>query len=169
LEHTAAIGKVINTHGVKGALKVMPLSDFPERLKTLDRVFVEKEGLSTPRKVDEAFVHGRFWIVRLEGIATYEEARTLVGSVLTILLSERMELPEGSYYLDQIIGLEVYTVGGDYLGFIRDVLQTGGNDVYIVSDKDKGTEVLIPALKTVVVAIDLEGRKMEVDPPEGLL
>ena len=169
MEQTAAIGKVINTHGVKGALKVMPLSDFPERLKTLDRVFVEKEGLSTPRKVDEAIVHGRFWIVRLEGIATYEEARALVGSVLAILLSERMELPEGSYYLDQIIGLNVYTVSGDYLGSVRDVLQTGGNDVYIVSDKDKGTEVLIPALKAIVLAIDLEGRKMEVDPPEGLL
>ncbi|MDW7650459.1 MAG: ribosome maturation factor RimM, partial [Bacillota bacterium] len=119
--------------------------------------------------VAEAITHGRFWIVRLEGVQTYEEANALVGSLLAIPLSERVELPAGSFYHDQIIGLAVYTVGGVCLGRVREVLETGANDVYIVRDEENGREVLIPALKTVVKAIDLEEGKMDVDPPEGLL
>jgi 16S rRNA processing protein RimM len=164
----AAIGKVINTHGVKGGLKVQPLSDFPERVKMLERVFVEKDGSAAPHEISEAFIHGRFWVVFLQGTDTCEKAQAMVGSMLSIPLEERLPLPDGAYYLDQIIGLQVYTVGDRYLGKVQDVLQTGSNDVYVVKDGEQ-REMLIPALKAVVRDIDLTQCRMVVDPPEGLL
>lgn len=165
----AAVGKVINTHGVKGGLKVLPLSDFPERLKALSRVFLEQGTNVTEHEVIDAFVHGRFWVVFLRGIDACDSAERLIGSLISIPLSERMPLPIDVYYLDQIIGLEVYTVNSVYLGRVREVLQTGSNDVYVVKNEKVGKgEILIPALKS-VVQIDLLLGRMVVDPPEGLL
>jgi len=169
LVELAAIGKVINTHGVKGGLKVLPLSDFPERLKVLSHVFLEQGVSVKEHKVIDAFVHGRFWVVFLRGIDSCDSAERLIGSLISIPLSERMPLPKDFYYLDQIIGLEVYTVNSVYLGRVQEVLQTGSNDVYVVRDEKEGRrEALIPALKT-VVQIDLRLGRMVVDPPEGLL
>ena len=169
MEQTAAIGKIINTHGVKGALKVQVLSDFPERVKELRRVFVEKDGKTSTYKVLEAFINGRFWVIRLEGINDIEAATPLFGSILAIPLSERVALPADAYYFDQIIDLAMYTVDGLYLGKITDVIQTGSNDVYVARNEQDGTEVLIPALKAIVKSIDLELGRVVVDPPEGLL
>lgn len=170
MEETVAIGKVINTHGVKGGLKIHPLSDYPERVKLLRQVFLEKNDNSTSYKVTDAFMNGRFWVVILDGIDSCDDAEKLIGSMLTIPLSERVVLPDDAYFLDQIIGIDVYTVDGSYLGSVTDVLQTGSNDVYVVKNESgDGREVLIPALKAVVVAINLEEQRMDVDPPEGLL
>lgn len=164
----AAIGKVINTHGVKGGLKVLPLSDFPKRLKTLSYVFLEQGASVKEYEVTGSFVHGRFWVLFLRGIDVLDSAERLIGSLISIPLSERMPLPKDFYYLDQIIGLEVYTVNSVYLGRVLEVLQTGSNDVYVVKDEKEGRrETLIPALKT-VVKIDLHLGRMVVDPPEGL-
>ena len=169
MEKTAAIGKVVTTHGVKGALKVMLLSDFPERIHELKQVFVEKDGRSVTYKVRDAFIHGRFWVVHLEGVDNREAAAELVGSLLTVPLSERVKLPPDTYYLDQIIGLAVYTRAGESLGHVAEILQTGSNDVYVVRPAEKGQEdILLPALKTVVRKVDLQAGRMEVDLPRGL-
>jgi len=169
LAELAAIGKVINTHGVKGGLKVLPLSDFPERLKALKHVFLELGANVKEYEVTDAFVHGRFWVLFLSGIDACDSAEGLIGALISIPLSERMPLPTDFYYLDQIIGLEVYTVNSVYLGRVREVLQTGSNDVYVVKNEKVGKgEILIPALKS-VVQIDLLLGRMVVDPPEGLL
>ncbi|NLM51353.1 MAG: 16S rRNA processing protein RimM [Firmicutes bacterium] len=167
MEQKAAIGKIINTHGVRGGLKVQMLSDFPERVKLLERVFVEKKGQSKPYRVLEAKIHGRFWLLWLEGIADLDAAKEQVGALITIPLSERVKLPPDTYYLDQIMGLEVFTVSGEFLGQVKEIIQTGSNDVYVVAADDL-PEILIPALKSVVKDIDLEAGRMEVDLPEGL-
>ncbi|MBS3948063.1 MAG: 16S rRNA processing protein RimM [Dethiobacter sp.] len=169
----AVIGRVIRAQGVDGALKVQPYSDYPERIKTLTRVFLEKNAVMKPYLVTEAFIHGRFWVFTLEGIVTAEEAESLKGALVKIPLSERVPLPEDTYYLDEIIGLGVYTVSGQLLGCVSDVLKTGSNDVYVVSRSDQTTgkkqDLLIPALKTVVVRLEPALKRMEVDLPEGLL
>jgi len=169
VEQTAAIGKVVTTHGIKGALKVMPLSDFPERINALKHVFVEKGGRAVRYNVQDAFIHGRFWVVHLEGVDSPEAAAKLVGSLLTVPLSERVKLPPDTYYLDQIIGLDVYTTEGEYLGRVTEILQTGSNDVYVVRPEEKEQkELLLPALKSVVKNVDLQAGRMEVDLPRGL-
>jgi 16S rRNA processing protein RimM len=171
VEQMATIGKVINTQGVVGGLKVFPYSDFPERVKELSRVFLHKDQEMKAYSVDKAFVHGRFWVLHLKGVSGISEAEACVGALLQIPLSERRKLPEHTYYLDQIIGLKVYTVEGRFLGEVADIIQTGGNDVYVVRTESDGgvQEVLIPALKKVVINIDMQAGRIDVDLPEGLL
>lgn len=169
MEEMAVIGKILSSHGVHGAFKVQPYSDFPERVSMLRRVYLEKGGQTVAYPVVAAALHGRFWVIRVDGISTPEEARALAGTLVKIPLSERVPLPAGVYYLDEIIGLDVYTVCGRFLGRVSDVLQTGSNDVYVVSPGRDGKDLLIPALKTVVYSIDKAARRMEVELPEGLL
>ncbi|HZK23935.1 MAG TPA: ribosome maturation factor RimM [Oscillospiraceae bacterium] len=164
----ATIGRVVNTHGVKGGLKILPLSDFLERVKSLKRVFMEHGERVSAYQVEDAFVHGRFWVVFLQDVEDMDSAERFKGALLKIPLTERVELPAGSYYLDQIIGLTVFTLAGLELGQVSDVLQTGSNDVYVVRQSE-GPEILIPALKTVVKKIDLQHARLEVDLPEGLM
>ncbi|NLZ92450.1 MAG: 16S rRNA processing protein RimM [Firmicutes bacterium] len=168
MEPMATIGKVISTHGIKGALKVQPYSDFPERVKKLERVFLEIDGEIKPYPVLDAFVNGRYWVISLAGIEGMEAAEQLRGTSILIPLSERVELPQDTYYLDQIIGLNVYTVDGQLLGKVQDILQTGSNDVYVVHSP-QGAEILIPALKDVVKKVDLKRARLEVEVPAGLI
>jgi 16S rRNA processing protein RimM len=168
VEQMATIGKVISTHGVRGGLKVQPFSDFPERVKTLHRVFVETAAEVKAYQVREAFVYGRFWIIFLQDVEHIDSAEQLRGALLKIPLTERVELPADVYYLDQIIGLTVFTLEGQRLGQVSDILQTGSNDVYVLRQAD-GSEILIPALKSVVKKIDLQHGLLVVDLPEGLI
>jgi 16S rRNA processing protein RimM len=94
-------------------------------------------------------------------------AEQLRGGYLEITREQLVPLPEGSYYIFEIIGLKVYDLDGAYLGEITDVLQTGANDVYVV--ETGGKPLLIPALKQVVREVDLQGRRMRVELPEGLM
>jgi 16S rRNA processing protein RimM len=168
----ATIGKVINTHGIRGGLKVLPFSDFPDRVKDLRRIFVQIKGQRTPYPVVDAFVNGRFWVIHVNGVSTVEAAGELIGSLLEIPLSERVALPENAFYLDEIIGLKVFTVDGDCLGQVKDVLQTGANDVYVIGregNESQEKDILIPALKSVVLNIDIKNERMDVELPDGLV
>jgi 16S rRNA processing protein RimM len=168
----AVIGKIIKAHGVRGELKVYPYSDFPERVRSLTRVFLESEGTEKAYRVLHAFVHGRYWVLSLEGVTNPDEAALLRDTLVKIPLAERVPLPAGTYYLDELIGMEVFTDKGLFLGHLSEVLQTGSNDVYVVDNEEAGKgsrQVLIPALKSVVVSLDPVRKRMEVVPPDGLL
>lgn len=172
-EGMATIGKVIKTHGVRGGLKVYPYSDFPERVSELKRVFLQQGQEVTEHQVEDAFVHGRFWVLSLKDVESADSAAGLRGALVKIPLSERVPLPEGSYYLDEIVGLEVYDETMGHLGRVTDVLQYTANDVYVVNTipagGEKPVELLIPALKSVVREIDTVNKKMTVKLPDGLL
>ncbi len=168
----ATIGKIVSTHGVRGGLKVVPFSDNPGRVFELDRVYLAKNGMLSEHRVNQAFEHGKFWVISLAGSDTVEAAVAHVGSLLQIPVAERPVLPEGSYYFDEIIGLDVYTILGRRLGTVTDILQAGGNDVYVVkaaAAADLPAEILVPAAKKIVLSINLAKKRMEVDLPEGLL
>jgi 16S rRNA processing protein RimM len=102
-----------------------------------------------------------------EGFSSREDIEKIRSGLIQIPESERITLPEGEYFQSDLIGLEVYQLGGAYLGSIVDVIETGVNDLFVV--KDGSREVLIPALWRIVKGINLEQNRMEVDPPEGLL
>lgn len=172
MEQMAAIGKVINTHGVQGGLKVQPFSDLPDRVNSLRRLFIQLKGRQMPYQVANAFVNGRFWVIYFKGVSTVEAAKELIGSLIEIPLSERETLPDNTFYIDEIIGLNVFTVNGDLLGQVKDVLQTGANDVYVVKRKEDGAQeadILIPAIKSVVLNIDVKNVRMDVELLDGLL
>jgi 16S rRNA processing protein RimM len=102
-----------------------------------------------------------------KGIDNRDQAKELIGAQLFIPQSDLPELDEDTYYWHDLIGIKVYATTGDFLGRIESIIETGSNDVYVVKRNDR--EVLIPALETVVLDIDLAHKRMKVDLPEGLI
>ncbi|HHW22157.1 MAG TPA: 16S rRNA processing protein RimM [Clostridiaceae bacterium] len=162
-----AVGKVVNTHGVRGELKVMPMTSDLSRFEYLFFVTVNHGGDYREYRVQNCRIHKNFVLVKLKGIENMNEAEKLKGLELLVHRKHAKPLEEDEFYICDIIGMEVYE-GDTFLGILTDVLETGSNDVYIITDKDKN-EILLPALKSVVEKVDLEGRRMQVKIPEGLL
>jgi 16S rRNA processing protein RimM len=161
------IGRINSIHGLRGEIKVAPESDHPDRLDSLPglTVFVQKDSIREPYKVTEASAHSFGWRLKLAGVDSREQASRLVGGDLQVPRAKVLPLPEESFYIFDIIGLTVYTVEGELLGQVTDVLQPGANDVYVVQGE---RELLIPAIKQVVKSIDLDQRRMLVQPLPGL-
>lgn len=157
------IGKIINTHGYKGELKVLPLTDEVDRFFDLHHVFIDDDEYH----VIKARLHQEYVLLLLQGREDMDSAKELQGSYLELPVEELKKLPEGQYYHFQIVGLSVYE-DNRLLGEVSDILQTGSNDVYVVKSP-KGKEIYLPALKEVVRHIDVEAGKIEVKLPPGLL
>lgn len=161
------IGKVVSVHGLKGEIKVFPYSDFPERCYHLKYVrLTESEDINV-LEVENVRIQGVLWVIKLKGVDSRNEADKLRGRYLYILPEERMDLPPDTYYFDDIIGLEVYSVNGEYLGIIKDILPSGGQDAYVVGNDKKF--FMIPAVKKIIREVDTERGRLTADLPEGLL
>lgn len=164
-----SIGVVVGAHGVKGELRVKPLTDFPERFESTKTVSALKDDVRLSFVIESARPHGNaLYLLKLVGVDDRGAAEAMRRIELQVARDEAMPLPEGSYYIFDLIGIAVRTVEGESLGELRDVLQTGANDVYVVRDP-RGKELLIPALKDVVKRVDLDERLMIVEPLPGLL
>jgi 16S rRNA processing protein RimM len=159
------VGEVIKAHGIRGELKVYPITDNPQRFKNLEKVFLEQDGVARFFKINNARVHQDEVYLTLEGIETREEAEKLRGSAVKIDRADVSPLKEGWYYFE-LEGMQVFE-GEVCLGVLTQVLQTGANDVYLV--KGERGEICVPALKSVVKKVDVPGRRMEVVLPLGLL
>jgi len=159
------VGEVTRPHGVQGAVRVLPVTDFPERLLRLRRVAVVQRGRARTVAVEQAEPAGRFVVMKFAGIDTPDDAAALRGATIEIAPAEAVPLPPGQFYLFQIVGLRARTPAGEVLGEVVDVLRTGSNDVYVVRTPG-GTETLLPAVEGVIDAIDLAAGEMVVRPPE---
>ena len=155
------MGRIIGAHGVRGELKVEPLSDFPERFEAGSRLWLDGE----PYMVDRGRVQRRIVVLKLQGIETRNQAESLHGKTLMAPEATRIEEPD-VYYLHDILGAKVEDSGGEALGELVEVLSTGSNDVYVV--RGPRGELLLPALDDVVLEVDVKARRITVDVPEGL-
>ncbi|OUN01568.1 MAG: 16S rRNA processing protein RimM [Firmicutes bacterium ZCTH02-B6] len=167
------IGEVLSAHGVRGTLKVKPLTAYPERFLGLERVFVTvtaPDGLAKreERAVEDTRLHRGVVLVKLAGIDDRETAKGLSRALLQVAAAEVHPLPPGEYYIFDIIGLSVYDETGRCLGVVRDVLETGANDVYVIARSDGEGELLLPAVQDVVQRIDLAQGRMDVRLLPGL-
>lgn len=154
------IGKIVAPHGVRGEVKVMPLTDFPDRFTLLTQVYCD-DG-QTMLQLENSRMHNQTAILKFKGMDTRNDIESLRGKLLQIDRKDVMPLPEGQFYIFEIIGLTVYTHNDDLLGTITDVLKTGSNDVYVV-EKEGSKPVLVPALKKVVTNIDIAAGTMKVN------
>lgn len=161
------IGKIVNTQGHRGEVRVIPLTDFPERFSAMDKAFIELNGQTKLINIEKTYPHKKFIIIKFAGINDMNAAETLKNAKLLIPRDELMPLPEDTFYIFDIVGVGVFTEEGRYLGQVQDVLQTGANDVFIV-EGETTRPLLIPALKQVVRDVDIEQKKMTVCLPEGL-
>ena len=168
-ERLIAIGKVLGTQGNRGEVRVFPLTDFPERFEGLEAVKLKQGELVRDFRLEGSWLHGRLVVIKFQGVESIGEAEKLKDAELVLPESQLVPLPEGRYYLFELVGLEVFTTEGAPLGKLEEVLVTGSNDVYRVVRPVGGQEVLIPALKSVVKEIDRRGGRMVVELPPGLL
>lgn len=157
------IGRVLAPWGIRGQMRVKPLTDFPERFSPGQVVHFEGRAVS----VEKSHQMGRTIILKLETIDTVEDSERLRGHFLEIRASETHPLPPDQYYQFQVLGMEVWTDEGDLLGKVGEILPTGSNDVYVVPGR-RG-EILIPAIEDVVKEVDLERGRITVHVIEGLL
>ncbi|MEW6771362.1 MAG: ribosome maturation factor RimM [Bacillota bacterium] len=162
------IGKIVAPHGHRGAIRILPLTDFPERFFQMDTVTVFNGTERKDYVIESAGRHQRFILMKLAGINDMNAAERFRGALLQVPRAEVVPLPPGRYYVFEIVGLEVWSEEGTYLGKVSAVLETGANDVYSVQSPE-GREILVPALREVVRKIDVAGNRMVVRLPEGLL
>jgi 16S rRNA processing protein RimM len=169
------IGQITAPHGVKGEVRVFPLTDFPDRFDDLTRVILSKpmgkdepQPLNEDVKVEWARHTGKFVILKLEGIDDRDNAERLKLLYLQVYRVDAHVLPAGSYYISDIIGLTVELPDGSVLGKVTDVFNTGSNDVYEVV-RDGVKPIYIPAIKQVISDISLEKGRISIVPMPGLL
>ena len=152
------IGKITGPQGVRGEVRVMPLTDFPERFKDL-KIALLDDGKRLP--VESVRYHQQVILLKFAGLDDRNSIEHLRGKLIQIERKDLVPLPEGHYHVFDIIGLSVYNEEEECLGKISDVLQTGSNDVYVVEQQNK-QPLLIPGLKSVVLHVDIAGGKMTV-------
>ena len=158
------IGKIVAVQGLKGEERVEPWCDSPEFLCEFDTLYFGKE--KTPVEIVRSRPHKNIVLMKIEGVDTPEQAQTLRGRLLYMDRND-VELEEGTYFVQDLIGLEVSDAdSGEVYGTLTNVTATGANDVYQIKNGDK--EYLIPAIPDVVVKTDIEGGKMLIRPIEGL-
>jgi 16S rRNA processing protein RimM len=155
-DNMIVIGKIIAPQGVRGEVRVVPLTDFPERFREL-KIAQLDDGTNLP--IESVRYHQQFVLLKFRGLNDRNDIEHLRGKLIKVERKDLVPLPNGHYYIFDIIGLAVYNEQEEYLGKVTDVLETGSNDVYIVEQKDK-QPLLIPGLKTVVLQIDIAGGKM---------
>lgn len=159
------IGEVLRPHGVKGELKIYPITSDPRRFLKLRDVILRRGEVDQRFNVIMANVQADFVYLRVEGIESMEEAEKYRGWEVRIDRADVPPLKEGWYYFE-LEGMQVYEADV-LLGTLVQVLETGANDVYLV--KGPKGEICVPALKRVVQRVDVPGRRMDVILPQGLL
>ena len=151
------IGEITKPHGIKGEVKVFPLTDDIQRFKKLKRVFIDGQEV----KISYVTVGHDRAILRLEGIDSVEDAEKLRKKLLVVPREEAVRLEEDAYFIEDLKDCTVYDEEGLELGKVAEVIQTGANDVYWIK---KPKELLIPAIRDVVLSVDVEAEKIIIKP-----
>ena len=159
-----AVGRVLRPHGVRGDLLLDSLTDFPEHLAEVDTVYLGDAAV--PHRLAAARVHRSQVILRLGDCADRDCADQYRGQLVQIKAEAAAPLPPGRYYHHQLIGCRVVSDEGEELGELVDILETGANDVYVVATPDG--ELLLPAIKSVILNIDVEAKRVTAHLIEGL-
>lgn len=160
-------GKIINTHGLRGEVKVITWTDYPEIFEDIDFVWVQKKNGDEKLDIKNIKYQKSNIIIKFSQINSIEEAQTYKNAILYVDRSQMPELPEGSHYIVDLIGLDVVDENGEKIGAISDVFNTGANDIYEVKREGK-KNLLLPVIDECVLNIDLEKHCVTVHIMEGL-
>lgn len=162
------VGVITRTHGIRGEVKVFPTTDSPLRFNELSEVFLKLGKKEKYLKIESARYFKNLVILKFKGIDSLNDVEAYKGGELYIKRSEGEALAENEYYIADIIGMRVVSDEGAEIGTVKDVLETGANDVYIVS-REGAKDLLLPAIKDCVKSVDLEENRITVHIMDGLL
>ncbi|EHM13042.1 MULTISPECIES: ribosome maturation factor RimM [Jonquetella] len=170
MEDRVVIAKVVGPHGVKGAVRVAPLTDFPERFETMTRVRFYRDGEEVGqyplKSVGELRSKGQI-ILELGGLSDAAEAEALRGCFICVPPDEMVPLPEGQYWIRDLVGLQAKDETGEVLGVVRDVLTTGASDIFEIEGLD-GKKHLVPFVDQFIRQVSLDRRELVISMMEGL-
>ena len=168
MQELVAIAKIAKPRGLKGELVADVLTDFPERFEGLEEVTaVAADGQRRELKIENVWFQNQRVVLKIEGVDSVEAAQDLRNAEICIKESEAVELESDEFYDWQLAGCEVKTVDGETIGKIREVMRTGGTENLVVAGETR--DFLIPFAEAICVEVDLEKKRVLVDPPEGLL
>ena len=163
-----AIGVIEKAHGIKGDVKVKPITDYPPRFESLNKVIIERlHGEIEELEISKVLVREKVIYLGLKGIDTRDDAQALRGAFINIKKEEVLPLEEGRFYHFEILGFEVKKTSGEILGNLEEVMDLPANAVLVV--KNESREYLIPVIQEVVKKIDMERGEVIIEPMEGLL
>lgn len=161
------LGQIVNVKGLKGEVKVNSFTDDNTKFERIPKVFIKQKQNLTEYEIEKVGYSKNQVILKFKNIDTVEEAEKLRNSYVVVDREIFGELPEGVYYIADLIGLDVYTENNEYLGKVDDIFNTGSNDVYVVK-ADDGKQKLLPGIDEVIKKIDLESSKIIVNLIKGL-
>ena len=161
------IGIITRFQGNKGEVRVKATTDIPERFLDLDFVYLKRGDELKELEIDYIRFHKQFVIIKFFDVDSIDEAEKLKNYQVLIDESEKYLLPEDNYYVTDLIDCEVYLESGKYLGNLIDVVDTLGADIFLVKGQEK--EYMLPASREMILEIDLENKKIIVDPIPGIL
>ena len=162
------VGQIVNTFGIKGQVKVKPFTDDLERFEELKSVLVEKGKELIEMQIEEVKYQQTVVLLKLKGIEDMNMAEKLKGCYLKIKREDARKLPNDTYFIADLIGLNVYTEDGILLGKVDDIYNYKRYDIYVIKD-ELGKQILLPAIKDVIKHIDIENEKITVHLLNGLI
>lgn len=162
------IGQIVNHFGIKGMVKVNPFTDDISQFEEMETILVDKKGSLLEIQIEEVKYSKNQVLLKLKGIDTVEDAEKYRNCYLKLPREKARKLPKNTYFIADLIGLEVYTEEGKLLGKVDDIYNTGASDIYVIKDT-LGKQILLPAIKEVIKQIDLEQEKIVVHLLEGLV
>ena len=168
MEDLLQAGVITTTHGIRGEVKVFPTTDDVHRFEDLDSVLLDTGRDYMKLEIENVKYFKQYAILKFKGIDNINDIEKYKGRCLYVTRDQAIPLEEDEYYIADLIGLDVYLESGEKFGVLKDVMETGANDVYIV-ETEEGKEVLIPAIHECVLDIDVEENRMEIHLMDGLL
>ena len=161
------VGQIVNTFGIKGLLKVKPFTDENSRFEELKKVYIDRKGKLQEAQIENVSYHKEMILLKIKGIDDKTEADKYKGAYIKILREDAKKLPENTYFIADLLELEVYTDKGEFLGKVFDIYKTNANDIYVIKD-ELGKQLLLPGIKEVIKQVDLKNNKIIVHLLEGL-
>jgi 16S rRNA processing protein RimM len=168
MEQFLRVGVITTTHGLKGEVKVYPTTDTPKRFSDLDEVILRTPNAERTLNIESVRFFKQMVIVKFKGLDRIEDVENFRQAELYVSRENAAPLEEGEYYIGDLIGMEVFTDDSMPFGTLKDVMETGANDVYII-DSFRHGEVLVPVIKDCILDVNVEENKMTIHLLPGLI
>lgn len=161
------VGAITTTHGIRGEVKVFPTTDEPEKFKKLKKVTLRKDKLEQVMEIESAKFFKNLVILKFKGYDNINDVERFAKATLWIGREDAVPLEEGEYYRGDLVDMEVFDENGTKLGILTDIMETGANDVYVVT-REGAKELLLPSIPECILDVDVDGNKMTVHVLDGL-
>ena len=168
MEQLLQVGVITQTHGVRGEVKVFPTTDDAARFKKLKHVMLDTGKETLPLEIESVKFFKQFVILKFKGFDNINDIERYKRCPRLIERENAVPLEEGEYFIADMIGMKVITDEGENFGILKDVMETGANDVYVIEHPSEG-EVLVPAIKECILDVDIENRQMKIHVMNGLI